>query len=31
MTILKSKNKTQIEFLMVPLAEKYNEIILNEK
>ena len=30
-TILKSKNKTQIEFMLVPLAEKYNEIILNEK
>lgn len=30
-TILKSKNKTQIEFMLVPLAEKYNEIISNEK
>lgn len=30
-TILKSKNKTQIEFAMVSLAEKYNAIILNEK
>ena len=29
--ILKSKNKTQIEFAMVSLAEKYNQIILNEK
>lgn len=26
-TILKSKNKTQIEFAMVSLAEKYNQII----
>lgn len=30
-TVLKSKNKTQIEFVMVSLAEKYNVIILNEK
>jgi hypothetical protein len=30
-TILKSKNKTNIEFAMVSLAEKYNEIISNEK
>jgi hypothetical protein len=30
-TVLKSKNKTQIEFAMVFLAEKYNAIILNEK
>ncbi len=30
-TVLKSKNKTQIEFAMVSLAEKYNQIILNEK
>jgi len=30
-TILKSKNKTQIEFALVSLAEKYNTIILNEK
>lgn len=29
-TILKSKNKTQIEFAMVSLAEKYNEIIAAE-
>jgi len=29
--ILKSKNKTQIEFAMVSLAEKYNQILLNEK
>jgi hypothetical protein len=29
-TILKSKNKTQIEFAMVSLAEKYNEIISAE-
>lgn len=27
---LKSKNKTKIEFLIVPLAEKYNAIISNE-
>lgn len=30
-TILKSKNKTQIEFVMVALAEKYNMIISGEK
>jgi hypothetical protein len=30
-TILKSKNKTQIEFAMVSLAEKYNEILSGEK
>ncbi|MES2575287.1 MAG: hypothetical protein V4572_10115 [Bacteroidota bacterium] len=30
-SILKSKNKTNIEFVMVELARKYNEIILNEK
>ena len=30
-TILKSKNKTKIEFAMVSLAEKYNQIILDEK
>jgi hypothetical protein len=30
-TVLKSKNKTQIEFAMVSLAEKYNVIISNEK
>lgn len=30
-TVLKSKNKIQIEFAMVALAEKYNQIILNEK
>lgn len=30
-TVLKSKNKTQIEFALVSLAEKYNEIILSEK
>lgn len=29
--VLKSKNKTKIEFLMVPLAVKYNEIISSEK
>ena len=29
-TVLKSKNKTQIEFAMVSLAEKYNEIIAAE-
>lgn len=29
-TVLKSKNKTNIEFLMVSLAEKYNEIIACE-
>jgi hypothetical protein len=29
-TVLKSKNKTQIEFEMVSLAEKYNEIIAAE-
>lgn len=29
-TILKSKNKIQIEFAMVSLAEKYNEIIVAE-
>jgi hypothetical protein len=29
-TILKSKNKTQIEFAMVSLAEKYNQIIAAE-
>ena len=29
--ILKSKNKTKIEFAMVSLAEKYNQIILDEK
>lgn len=29
-TVLKSKNKTQIEFGMVSLAEKYNEIIAAE-
>ncbi|MBC7847308.1 MAG: hypothetical protein H7Y10_12530 [Flavobacterium sp.] len=29
-TVLKSKNKTQIEFGMVSLAEKYNIIILSE-
>jgi hypothetical protein len=29
--VLKSKNKTKIEFLIVPLAVKYNEIISNEK
>jgi hypothetical protein len=27
---LKTKNKTKIEFLLVPLASKYNEIISNE-
>lgn len=30
-TVLKSKNKTNIEFLMVELAEKYNEMIANQK
>ena len=30
-TVLKSKNKTQIEFAMVALAEKYNIIISDEK
>ena len=29
-TVLKSKNKIQIEFAMVSLAEKYNEIIVAE-
>ena len=29
-TVLKSKNKTKIEFLIVPLSAKYNEIIRNE-
>jgi hypothetical protein len=29
-TVLKSKNKTQIEFGMVSLAEKYNQIIATE-
>lgn len=29
--ILKSKNKAKIEFLLVPLALKYNEIITDEK
>jgi len=29
--VLKSKNKTKIEFLIIPLAKKYNEIIANEK
>lgn len=29
-TILKSRNKTQIEFAMVSLAERYNEIIASE-
>lgn len=28
--VLKSKNKTRIEFLIVPLAVKYNELITNE-
>lgn len=28
--VLKSKNKTKIEFLIVPLAVKYNEIITDE-
>ena len=28
---LRSKNKTKIEFLIVPLATKYKEIIANEK
>ena len=30
-TVLKSKNKTQIEFVLVALTEKYNEILLDEK
>lgn len=30
-SVLKSKNKTDIEFLMIELAEKYNKIILGEK
>lgn len=30
-TILKSKNKTKIEFAMVSLAERYNEILSGEK
>lgn len=30
-TVLKSRNKTQIEFVLVALAEKYNEILLDEK
>lgn len=29
--VLKTKNKTSIEFLMISLAEKYNQIIANEK
>ncbi len=29
--ILKSKNKTKIEFLIIPLAAKYNQILSNEK
>ncbi|MBA4318612.1 MAG: hypothetical protein C0412_09435 [Flavobacterium sp.] len=29
-TSLRSKNKTEIQFLMVPLAEKYNKIIADE-
>ena len=29
--VLKSKNKTKIEFLIIPLAVKYNEIISDEK
>ena len=29
--VLKSKNKTKIEFLIVPLAVKYNETISGEK
>jgi len=29
--VLKTKSKTQIEFLIVPLASKYNEIIFDEK
>jgi hypothetical protein len=29
--VLKSKNKTKIEFLIIPLAKKYNEIISDEK
>ena len=29
--VLKTKNKTQIEFLIAPLASKYNEIIYDEK
>jgi hypothetical protein len=29
-TYLRSKNKTEIQFLMVPLAEKYNKIIADE-
>ena len=29
--VLKSKNKTKIEFLIIPLAKKYNEIIADEK
>ena len=29
--VLKSKNKTKIEFLIIPLAVKYNEILSNEK
>ena len=30
-TVLKTKNKTTIEFLMVELAVKYNEMIVSEK
>lgn len=29
--VLKTKNKTNIEFLLIPIANKYNEIISNEK
>lgn len=29
--VVKTKNKTKIEFLLIPLAVKYNEILSNEK
>lgn len=29
--VLKTKNKTKIEFLLIPLAVKYNQILSNEK
>ena len=28
--VLKTKNKTKIEFLMVPLAKKFNELLTDE-
>jgi hypothetical protein len=29
--VLKSKNKTKIEFLLIPLAKKYNEMVSDLK